>query len=237
MQPMTEEPSPEGAEASICPWCSATFTGDPETCPSCGAGLAADPTVDASVPGLTAIDAAAIVRAKTSITRPRNRILSWISGEYPDEAGTVADAGALAPPEPAVRREIFRLELEAEVAHLQHEADALIAEATVEGRAPGASPEDAAAAESIVEQIEEVSAELDHVDEELGESEMDAGIRAAASHNAALEGAGGAGEAGVDAVPATDSDSLAADTFAPDPLAVDTLTDPPAATDEARPPA
>ena len=189
MHGMTEEPSPEGAEASICPWCSAAYTGDPETCPSCGAVLAVDPATDPSLPGLTAIDTAAIVRAKTPTARPRNRILSWISGEYPDETPTVAEAGALAPPEPAVRREIFRLELEAEVANLQAEADALLAEATVEGHAPGVSPEDAAAAEAIVEQIEGVTAELEHVDEELGESELDAGIKAAASRNAASHAA------------------------------------------------
>ncbi|HUP54353.1 MAG TPA: hypothetical protein VM408_02510 [Methylomirabilota bacterium] len=204
---MTEEPSPEGAEASICPWCSATYTGDPEHCPSCGAVLAADPAADPSLPGLTAIDTAAIVRAKTPTARPRNRILSWISGEYPDETTTTAEAGALAPPEPAVRREIFRLELEAEVANLQAEADALLAEATVEGHAPGVSPEDAAAAEAVVEQIEGVTAELEHVDEELGESELEAGLRAAASHNAAIESAS--------ATPA--ADSMSATDEAPPP--------------------
>jgi hypothetical protein len=181
MHRMTEDPVPEGAEASICPWCSATYTGEPEHCPSCGAVLAADPTADPSLPGLTAIDTAAIVRAKTPTPRSRNRILSWISGEYPDEVATAADAGALAPPDLAVRREILRLELEAEVANLQAEADALIAEATIEGHAPGVSAEDAAAAQEAVERIEEVSAELDHVDEELGESELEAGIAAAAS--------------------------------------------------------
>ena len=167
MHGMTEDPVSEGAEASICPWCSATYTGEPEHCPSCGAVLAADPTTDSSLPGLTAIDTAAIVRAKAPTVRSRNRILSWISGEYPDEPGTAADAGALAPPDLAVRREIFRLELEAEVANLQAEADALLAEATVEGHAPGVSAEDAAAAEAVVEKIEEVSAELHEVEEEL----------------------------------------------------------------------
>jgi hypothetical protein len=168
MHGMTEQTLEGGAEASICPWCSATYTGEPETCPSCGAVLAADPTADPSVPGLTAIDTAAIVRAKTPTNRPRNRILSWISGEYPDEVGAPADAGALAPPDMAVRREILRLELEAEVANLQAEADALMAEAKVEGHAPDASPEDAAAADAVVEQIESVSHELEVVDEELG---------------------------------------------------------------------
>jgi hypothetical protein len=167
MHGMTEESLAGGVETSICPWCSATYTGDPETCPSCGAVLAVDPAADPSLPGLTAIDPAALVRAKTPTTRSRNRLLSWISGDYPDEAGDPADAGALAPPDLAVRREILRLELEAEVANLQAEADALIAEATVEGHAPGVSPEDAAAADALVNQIESVSAELDAVDEEL----------------------------------------------------------------------
>jgi hypothetical protein len=174
MQRMTEETMSGEAEASICPWCSATYMGDPEMCPSCGAALAADPTADPSVPGLTAIDTAAIVRAKTPTARPRNRILSWISGEYPEEAGGPADAAALAPPDIAVKREILRLELEAEVANLQAEADALIAEATVEGRAPEASPEEAAAAEVLVHEIESVSAELDAIDEELGETDLEA---------------------------------------------------------------
>ena len=167
MHAMTEETLAGGAEASICPWCSARYTGEPETCPSCGAVLAVDPATDPSLPGLTAIDTAAILSAKTPTPRSRNRILSWISGEYPDEATDPADAGALAPPDIAVRREILRLELEAEVANLQAEADALIAEATVEGHAPGVSPQDAAAADAVVEEIESVSAELDVVDEEL----------------------------------------------------------------------
>lgn len=169
MRGMTEETSSGGDEPSICPWCSATYTGEPETCPSCGAVLAVDPSTDPSLPGLTAIDTAALVRAKTPSPRPRNRIMSWISGEYPDEGGSPAEAGALAPPDLAVRREILRLELEAEVANLQAEADALLAEAKVEGHAPGVSPEHAAAAEQIVHEIEAVSAGLDALDEELDE--------------------------------------------------------------------
>ncbi|MDF2735748.1 MAG: hypothetical protein K0S97_2372 [Chloroflexota bacterium] len=175
MHGMTEETLSGEAQASICPWCSATYTGERETCPSCGAALTADPNADPSLPGLTAIDTAAIVRAKTPSPRPRNRIMSWISGEYPDEGGGVpAEAGALAPPDLAVRREILRLELEAEVANLQAEADALLAEAKVEGREPGVSAEDAAASEAIVHEIERVSAGLDAVDEELGDTAAEA---------------------------------------------------------------
>lgn len=128
-----------GPTASICPWCSASYTGDPEDCPSCGATLTPDPAIDPALPGLTAIDTAAIVRSKTPVNKPRNRLLSWISGEYPDEGLSTTDAAALAPPDLAVRREILRLELEAEVANLQAEADAILAEAAVEGRVPASA--------------------------------------------------------------------------------------------------
>jgi hypothetical protein len=139
---MVDDSGTEGTSAvSICPWCSATYTGDPETCPSCGAALAVDPAADPSLPGLTAIDTAAIVRAKAPVARPRNRLLSWISGEYPEDPGTVAESGALAPPAADVRREMLRLELEAEVANLQAEAGALLAEATAEGRVHEVAPD------------------------------------------------------------------------------------------------
>jgi hypothetical protein len=162
---------------SVCPWCSATYTGDPDTCPSCGAALTVDPETDPALPGLTAIDAAAIVRAKTPVPRQRSRLLSWISGEYPDDTPTAAEAGALAPPDAEVRREMLRLALEAEVANLQAEADALIAEATVEGHAPEATPEEAAAADVVVGDLREVSAELEDVDEALDTDPLTDGDR------------------------------------------------------------
>lgn len=152
--------------APVCTWCSAPLEGAPDRCPSCGATLG-DGGGDQSLPGLTAVDAAAIVRAKEPVKRSRSRLLSWISGDYADEPASSADAGALAPPDPNVRREILRLELEAEVANLQAEAGALRAQATVEGRDPEASPEDAAAAAALLAQIDQVSAGLDQVDEAL----------------------------------------------------------------------
>jgi hypothetical protein len=132
---MVDESLPGGGSAaSVCPWCSASYEGVRETCPSCGATLTGDAGADQSLPGLTAIDAAAIVRAKQPVSRPRNRLLSWISGEYPDETPAPNEAGALAPPDLDVRREMLRLELEAEVANLQAEADAMLAEAQLDGR-------------------------------------------------------------------------------------------------------
>ena len=162
-----ETPTVAGSTDAICPWCSARYSGDPDTCPSCGAALAVDPTTDQALPGLTAIDAAAIVRAKTPPPRPRSRLLQWISGDYPDEGQTAAESGALAPPAADVRMEMLRLELEADIANLQAEAGALIAEVTVEGHAPDASPEAAAGAQAVVEDLNEVSAELEEVDEAI----------------------------------------------------------------------
>jgi hypothetical protein len=126
---------------SICPWCSAALTADAAVCPSCGAILKSDEEQD--LPGLTAVDA----RAALASARPptRSRLLSWISGEYPDgaptEAEVKADAHALEPPDRAVQREILRLELEAEVAKLQAEADANRADAMLEGRLGDATAE------------------------------------------------------------------------------------------------
>jgi hypothetical protein len=85
------------------------------------------------VPGVTAIDAASLVRSKAA-PQPRNRLLSWISGEYQADLPSKAESHAIAPPDDEVRREILRLELEAQVAHLQAEADAIRAEAVAEGR-------------------------------------------------------------------------------------------------------
>lgn len=161
-----------GSTASICPWCSARYTGDPERCPSCQATLTGDAAADPALPGLTAIDAAAIVRAKEPVKKSRNRLLSWISGEYPDQTVNASEVGALAPPDPAVRREILRLELEAEVASLQAEADAMRADVIVEGMAPDATPEEAAAAAAIADDLEAVSSELGSTAAELDSAPM-----------------------------------------------------------------
>ena len=116
---------------AVCPWCSTPVTEGMTACPSCGANLV--PDGDQNVPGLTAVDAASIIRSK-SPAQPRSRLLSWLSGEYATDVPSKAEQQAIAPPDLEVRREILRLELEAEVANLQAEADALRAEAAAEGR-------------------------------------------------------------------------------------------------------
>ena len=148
----TERPVP----GPRCNWCSAPLPSDHETtCPSCGATLLGDG--DPSVPGLTAIDAEAILRnARAAKAKPRGRLLGWISGDYDDEGGTVAAPGSLAPPSADVRREMLRLELDAQVANAQAEVGAMAADEAIEsGRslepviaepvASAASPDPAAA--------------------------------------------------------------------------------------------
>jgi hypothetical protein len=120
---------------SVCPWCSATIVPGSPTCASCGASLESEE--DRDVPGLTAVDMAILRGEKKEQPAPsRNRLLSWISGDYTVEPAplTPSQSQALAPPDPEVQREIIRLELEAEVANLQAEADSLLSEAVVDGR-------------------------------------------------------------------------------------------------------
>jgi hypothetical protein len=119
-----------------CMWCSAELPSDHEvTCPSCGATLIGEG--DTPVPGVTAIDAEAIVRGtRNTGAKPRSRLMSWISGEYDEEADKPAPPGSLSPPPPEVRREMLRLELEAQVANLQAEAGAIASEAAVESGLP-----------------------------------------------------------------------------------------------------
>ena len=133
---------------AVCSWCSASITEGMTECPSCGANLI--PDGDQNVPGLTAVDAASIIRSK-SPQQPRSRLLSWLSGEYTTDLPSKAEQQAIAPPDLEVRREILRLELEAEVANLQAEADALRAEAAAEGRSVAALDAALAAATAGVE--------------------------------------------------------------------------------------
>jgi hypothetical protein len=144
---MLDDATAESAvPAPRCTWCSAELPSNHETvCPSCGATLLGDG--ETQVPGLTAIDAEAILRnARASKAKPRSRILSWISGEYDeDEGAATADHDSLAPPPAAVRREILRLELEAQVANAQAEVEAMAADAAVE---EGVAMDLAAATES-----------------------------------------------------------------------------------------
>jgi hypothetical protein len=111
---------------SQCPWCSAPLP-DPavERCPSCGAHLAAT-GAEGEIKGVTTLDTEAILRARSEVGRPRSRILSFITGEVVPETGDgPASPESLAPPPDDVRREMLRLQLEAERADLAAETVAL----------------------------------------------------------------------------------------------------------------
>jgi hypothetical protein len=131
---MAEELTTGAASAAFhCPWCSAVLPStDLESCPSCKATLTS--TGEAALPGVTAIDHEALLRTSREPRPQRSRILSWLSGEYVEETATPAEPQAIAPPDLEVRREILRLELEAEIADKQAEADSILADAAVEGR-------------------------------------------------------------------------------------------------------
>ena len=131
MRSMVDQTFPADRPAdAVCPWCSTPVTPETATCPTCGAILLS--AEDRDLPGVTAVDPTAVRGDKKPVGR--GRLLSWISGEYPDELPAAGESKALAPPDPEVQREILRLEIEAELANLQAEADALLAEAAAEGR-------------------------------------------------------------------------------------------------------
>ena len=119
-----------------CPWCSAPLP-DPtvERCPSCDAVLASA-TAEGEIRGVTTLDPEAILRARTEVARPRNRILSFITGDVGADAGEPANPESLAPPPDEVRREMLRLQLEAERADLTAETVALKADELVEKGIP-----------------------------------------------------------------------------------------------------
>lgn len=128
--PMVDELRTEPPTVVHCPWCSAEIAPALASCPACGATLTGD--TDASLPGVTALDQEAILRARRVATpQRRNRILNWISGDY-DETDKPDPPGSLSPPPLEVRREMLRLELLAEEASLRAQTDALMAEAALE---------------------------------------------------------------------------------------------------------
>ena len=139
----------------VCTWCSTENAEGSVTCSNCGANLV--PDTEADVPGVTAVDAASIIRSRSS-GQPDNPVLAWLNSEH---------SKAIAPPDDAVRREILRLELEAEVANLQAEADALAADAALEAQPEGPAAAGAAEAEAAENGADEAADEAaDAADED-----------------------------------------------------------------------
>jgi len=212
---MLDDATPTEASVGVprCMWCSAVLPSESETtCPTCGATLVGEG--DNQVPGVTAIDAEAIIRgSRDQKPQRRNRLMSWISGDYPEE-DRPAPPGSLDPPPLEVRREMLRLELEAQVANLQAEAGALAAEQAVEAVEAGAPPEaaiaDAAATVAAVDEATADAAELAApTPEEIATGEVAAEPRdpasapEAAADDATAAPAAGAPDAAEPAAPTT----------------------------------
>jgi hypothetical protein len=112
---------------SHCPWCSTSVPAGTEVCPSCGAALVT--SADGGVPGLTAIDAEAVLRNRAQ-PKSRGGLLGFLSGETGDtvDAPTESELASLAPPDAKVRMEMLRLEIEAERQRLDDEGASLAAD-------------------------------------------------------------------------------------------------------------
>jgi len=150
------DPTPQPDQPSInsCPWCSTKVTPGTATCPNCGAVLEGDE--EPVLPGITAVDDK-ILRGETK-PQQRSRLLSWISGDYDEPEGGPVDPSAIAPPDPAVQREMRRLAIEAEVANLQAEVEARRIEAVVDELEETG---DEASAEAMVEAVVADDARVD----------------------------------------------------------------------------
>jgi hypothetical protein len=143
------------AAAPRCPWCSAELpSAELSTCPSCGASLQSDG--EPQVPGLTAIDPVAVLEGSREPRRPRNRLLAWLSGDTEEPVDT-GNRDALAPPDPAVRREILRLQMEAELTSLSAEAGSIASDEAVEAAEEG----DQAAAQAAIQAVRDADAATD----------------------------------------------------------------------------
>ena len=136
---MSEQQAASSSDSTRCPWCSTESPAGTETCPSCGAALVA--TADSTVPGVTAIDAEAVLRGRTQ-TKSRGGLLGFLSGETGDTVDTpsAAELSSLAPPSSNVRIEMMRLELDAERQRLEGEAAGLAADAVVDGEISSIPP-------------------------------------------------------------------------------------------------
>jgi hypothetical protein len=119
-------PEPMSTSESRCPWCSAALPDEAaDKCPSCGAQLIHASGTEPNLPGVTALDAEAILRARSDAGRSRGGLLGFLTGrDLPEPAGPESPE-SLAPPDNAVRREMLRLQLEAEQADAVAESVAL----------------------------------------------------------------------------------------------------------------
>lgn len=125
-----------------CPWCSAVLdSAEAATCPSCNATLR--DTADADLPGVTAIDHEALLRARKPVAKP-GRLMGWLSGSYQEAPEAPPPPETLSPPDQAVKREMLRMELaalEAQVEAHRAELEAELVAAGVRPTSTGEAPD------------------------------------------------------------------------------------------------
>jgi hypothetical protein len=94
----------------ICPWCSTKIPSGAGACPNCGALV--EGAVVPEIPGLTAVDPAASLGAVEGRIPDDLDPKAWLQA---DHDGTPASDPAFDPPSDAVRLEMRKMELEAQI--------------------------------------------------------------------------------------------------------------------------
>jgi len=147
---------PMSTTENRCPWCSAALP-DPaaDRCPSCGAQLITTSGSEPNLPGVTALDQDAILRARSDAGRSRGGLLGFLNRDLPEpDADDTPES--LAPPDDQVRREMLRLQIEAEQADAVAETVALRSDVLAER---GIHLDDLNAIEEQAEAVYEAEAE------------------------------------------------------------------------------
>jgi len=108
---------PPAVPGARCPWCSAPVASpDDATCGACGATLQGDAAVE--IPGVTTIDGQHASRAGAPRKVRRTFGALFVGGDDEISPPSEAELPALAMPDAEVRREMLRLQLDAELADL-----------------------------------------------------------------------------------------------------------------------
>jgi len=94
----------------ICPWCSTSIPVDAAACPKCGA--VAEGSVAQDIPGLTVVEPKATLGPVEGLLPDRLDPRAWLDAGH---GGDAVDPEAVRPPSEAVRREMLKIELEAEI--------------------------------------------------------------------------------------------------------------------------
>ena len=113
--------------ARICPWCSAPIPAEVHVCPRCGAAV--EGSVGTEIPGLTTVDPKPMRgAAPEAVPNP----LEWLTaGREP-----VGNEEAFRPPSEAVRLEMRKMELEAQILNAGTEVMNPTGDVTIEVGAP-----------------------------------------------------------------------------------------------------